>query len=96
MPAQVSGHHDEFNGGLPRVLLVDLEDGAPHIPPSPAKACRQGEVPDAGGGVGQGLQDGVGVPPPDDMLRRVLSKHMKVISEQRTRPYWFQVNIINY
>ena len=96
MSAQVSRHHDEFNGGLPGVLLVDVEDGAPHIPPSPAKPCRQGEVPDAGGGVGEGLQDGVGVPPPDDVFSRVLSKYMKVSSELRTRPYWFQVNIINY
>ena len=78
MSAQVSRHHDEFNGGLPGVLLVDLEDGAPDISPPPAKACCQGEVPDPGRGEGEGLQGGVGVPPPDDMLSRVLLKYMKV------------------
>ena len=78
MSAQVSRHHDEFYRGLPRVLLVDVEDGAPHIPPSPSKSCCQGEVPDAGRGEGEGLQGGVGVPPPDDVFSRVLLKYMKV------------------
>ena len=82
MSAQVSRHHNEFYGGLPAVLLVDVEDGAPDISPPPAKACCQGEVPDAGRGEGEGLQDGVGVPPPDDMFSRVLLKYMKVISVQ--------------
>ena len=81
MSAQVSRHHNEFNGSLPTVLLVDVEDGAPDIPPVPAKSRCQGEVPEAGCSVGQGLHGGVGVPPPDDMLRWVLSKHMMVISE---------------
>ena len=82
MSAQVSRHHNEFNGGLPTVLLVDVEDGAPDIPPPPAIACRQGEVPDPGRGEGEGLQGGVGVPPPDDVFSRVLLKYMKVISVQ--------------
>ena len=59
MSAQVSRHHNEFDGGLPTVLLVDVEDGAPDIPPPPSIACRQGEVPDPGRGEGEGLQGGV-------------------------------------
>ena len=78
MSAQVSRHHNEFNGGLPTVLLVDVEDSAPDIPPPSAIACRQGEVPDPWRGEGEGLQGGVGVPPPDDVFSRVLLKYMKV------------------
>ena len=59
MSAQVSRHHNEFYGGLPAVLLVDVEDGAPDISPPPAKACSHGEVPDPGRGEGEGLQGGV-------------------------------------
>ena len=81
MSAQMSGHHDQLDAGLPGVLLVDVEDGAPDIPPVPAKPRCQGEVPEAGCSVGQGLHGGVGVPPPEDMLCWVLSKHMMVISE---------------